>query len=793
MTTGYKYDRINDSSYEAVERVDEKGKRVPYDSSWFYEAADRIADVLDDYLMSGYDFIIVFGAGNLGYDKTCEFSNFFFVINEDSIAKRIVSVGAVGQSNYEYLPENCESESFFLANCSQTGDRVDVLAPEVDIFSSVPYDDAIAQSDNNIRYDILSGTSMATPFVAGSAAFVWALDPSLNGDEVVKIIKETATTPVNYPEGYSGPNMINLYDACLKATHKEKSSEASYSCTVVDKNTKSRIVDAVVGLDYVGDDGYSRTYYETTDENGVAHFKKVAYGTYDVSVTKKGYSEYKNGVNINSDAMVVMLDTFELTPNSEFLAKVYAEDTGDGMIHTLVADAYIYEPEAYENGGDPLCVFNGSDGSIKYNLLYGNYTVVYKCEGYEDYVEKNIVMKENEQSLHIITMKPVGSSSMGTFQGSIFDSETNEPLNADVYLFPSDYDIENYNVDDAMYHVKAVDGQVLIKVPAGAYRTLFVFEGYENIWWDDHWLDGCYHVSPDEEPTKFEVKMNKSNAPAVIDSGTCGDNLTWILTNNGILTISGTGAMNDYSSSKSQTAPWYPYADTIQMVSLDNRITTIGDYTFYGCEYTTINIPENVISIGEYSFVFCTHLTNINIPNSVTSIGKHAFTYCLELETVNMSNQVTEIGTHVFDHCSKLTYVKMPDSVTSIGRCAFSYCTSLTTIIIPDSVTSIEEYAFEGCTNLKTITIPERVNIINHGVFKDCCNLKTIDIPNGVTYIGFFSFQNCSDLTTITIPDSVTFIHDSNFDNSSNLTIYGLPNSYAQTFAKENNILFVAV
>ncbi len=118
---------------------------------------------------------------------------------------------------------------------------------------------------------------------------------------------------------------------------------------------------------------------------------------------------------------------------------------------------------------------------------------------------------------------------------------------------------------------------------------------------------------------------------------------------------------------------------------------------------------------------------------------------------------------------SDLTTITIPDSVTSIGNFAFIECTKLTTITIPDSVTSIGDFAFSECTNLTTITSPD-----------------------SVTSIGDGAFSWCENLTSITIPDSVTSIGDLAFDGCENLTIHALRGSYAEQYAKENEINFVA-
>ena len=86
-----------------------------------------------------------------------------------------------------------------------------------------------------------------------------------------------------------------------------------------------------------------------------------------------------------------------------------------------------------------------------------------------------------------------------------------------------------------------------------------------------------------------------------VDSGTCGDGLTWVIAIDGTLTVSGTGAIPSYGPSN--PAPWAYYKDIIPFIIIDDGVTAIGDYAFYGCTYLqSVTIPESVVSIGSCSF-----------------------------------------------------------------------------------------------------------------------------------------------------------------------------------------------
>ena len=172
--------------------------------------------------------------------------------------------------------------------------------------------------------------------------------------------------------------------------------------------------------------------------------------------------------------------------------------------------------------------------------------------------------------------------------------------------------------------------------------------------------------------------------------------ITWTLSDDGTLTISGTD-MPNYGSGN---APWYSQNDKIKEVEIKYGVTSIGDCAFQYCSFTSITIPNSVTSIGTYAFHDCTSPTSITIPNSVTSIGYCAFGLCRRLTSITIPNSVTSIESEAFYGCSGLTSVTIPNSVTNIGSEAFSDCSALTSITIPNSVTSIGERAFDGCSRL---------------------------------------------------------------------------------------------
>ena len=272
-------------------------------------------------------------------------------------------------------------------------------------------------------------------------------------------------------------------------------------------------------------------------------------------------------------------------------------------------------------------------------------------------------------------------------------------------------------------------------------------------------------------------------AYADVQTGKCGKNVTYSLdTSTGVLTISGTGKMTDYSYYSSP----FRYDTKIRAVAIDYGVTSIGDFAFFNCtSLTSVTIPDSVTSIGYAAFKNCRSLTSVTIPNSVTIIWDQAFCFCKSLTSITIPNSVTSIGESVFSRCTSLTSIEVsgnnknyssldgvlfnkdkseliiypagktdgeyeiPNSVTSIGEDAFDGCSSLASVTIPNSVTSIGSSAFCYCTSLSSVTIPDSVTSIDQCVFIYCTSLSSVTIPNSVASIDANAFNDCTSLKDV--------------------------------------------
>lgn len=115
-------------------------------------------------------------------------------------------------------------------------------------------------------------------------------------------------------------------------------------------------------------------------------------------------------------------------------------------------------------------------------------------------------------------------------------------------------------------------------------------------------------------------------------------------------------------------------------------------------------IPDNVTTIGDQAFIFCSKLTSIVFHENVNYVGLDNFYGCSSLENVNLPNNMTSIPETLFANCASLTSITIPDNVESINYRGFSDCKGLKEVVIPNKVKSIAAFAFGGCTSLTTIT-----------------------------------------------------------------------------------------
>ncbi len=253
------------------------------------------------------------------------------------------------------------------------------------------------------------------------------------------------------------------------------------------------------------------------------------------------------------------------------------------------------------------------------------------------------------------------------------------------------------------------------------------------------------------------IPPDDPSASESIGSGDLGGGLTWNLTKAGTLTISGSGAMPDFSSAAEQ--PWYENSSQIRTVIIENGVTTIGACAFWESGVLGVEIPSSVTMIGNSAFRKSS-IISVTIPSGVKVIGDSAFRECADLSSVNVSEGVEKIDQNAFRACQKLTSIALPASIGEVGASAFFQCQALTIVSFSpgDKQVKLGDNLFTQCYYLTKVTLPQSADRIGDGTFQNCLTLAGVEIPQGTESIGASAFASCTSFTTVIIPDSVTEI-----------------------------------
>lgn len=262
-------------------------------------------------------------------------------------------------------------------------------------------------------------------------------------------------------------------------------------------------------------------------------------------------------------------------------------------------------------------------------------------------------------------------------------------------------------------------------------------------------------------------------ASAAGTSGKCGPSAYWSFdSSTGTLTISGSGAMEDYEYGNE--FPWMDYRDSIQTIVIGDQITQIGRNAFPWTACSTIQFGKSVRSIGERAFLECRNLNgDLTLPDSVQIVGDRAFAGCTGLTgTLTLGSSLQTIGAGAFYDCSFSGNLVIPDSVTSIGRYAFysrPYLRPETqgTLTLGRNLRTIGESAFCESRYTGSLTIPDSVVEIGERAFCDCGNLNgTLTLGKNLRTIGKEAFSGCAFTGSLTIPEGITEIADGTFSSS---------------------------
>ncbi|MBR5128170.1 MAG: leucine-rich repeat protein, partial [Roseburia sp.] len=412
---------------------------------------------------------------------------------------------------------------------------------------------------------------------------------------------------------------------------------------------------------------------------------------------------------------------------------------------------------------ETICT-NDTDTTIYAQWLVNQYTITFDANGGSVDITEMVVTFDS-----VYGELPIPTREGYTFKGWYTDKEAGQLIEKDVKVSITQSQTVYARWEANKYEVTldANDGTLETEKVNVTYDSAYgelpvpVKTGYTFTGWYTA-LEGGSEVSAE---TIVTIASNHTlyarYEERIIDSGTCGTDLTWKIVPNDAeetnysLVISGSGEM-DWQWQPGMVinyTPWGEYEEKITRVELSDGITSIKDEAFWGySNLVKITVPASVMKIGERAFSGC----------GFTSAGPIGGGYDYEY------GWTEEIPAYAFASCEKLAEVNLPDELTGIGECAFQYCKALTKMVIPVSVTKFGGSPFGGCGFTSAGPIGSGCDVeygwteeIPDHVFYGCSNLSQVIFPEGITRIGTSAFGNCTSLTKITIPSSVKEIDGS--------------------------------
>ena len=238
----------------------------------------------------------------------------------------------------------------------------------------------------------------------------------------------------------------------------------------------------------------------------------------------------------------------------------------------------------------------------------------------------------------------------------------------------------------------------------------------------------------------------------------------------------------------------YAFAQTgLENIEIPESVIVLDNQVFAGGNLIQINIPDSIENMGNAIFQGCSKLKTVKLPTVRYNIGSYMFADCISLEEIKFPKTVTTIWEHAFEGCSSLKKVEWSDCLESIKDNAFKGCTSLTEIVIPNTVRELGNGVLYDCDSLTNISVGAGISKLSESCFEHCDNLEKIVLPYTIKSIDKSAFKECIALKEITIPRNTSSIGTSVFSYPAKMTIYGVAGTYAEKYAGEQGIKFVAI
>ncbi len=247
---------------------------------------------------------------------------------------------------------------------------------------------------------------------------------------------------------------------------------------------------------------------------------------------------------------------------------------------------------------------------------------------------------------------------------------------------------------------------------------------------------------------------------SILASGTCGaqgDNLTWTLTDDGVLTVTGSGAMADYPLNNT---PWSSYQNDIIHVRFGENLVYIGESAFFACQsMQSVTIPEGVTEIGDYAFADCRALSHVTLPSTLQKLGIYSFREC-GLTEVTIPANVSSIGEQALTRNQKMTWIYVDENN--------QFFTSQDGVLFSKDMTKLVTYP---AGRSGEYVVPDGVQIVGESAFDLSKGLTQVEFSSSVTEIGSYCFLNCNALSRVVFRGDAPTIRNGAF-YSSTATIY---------------------
>ena len=236
------------------------------------------------------------------------------------------------------------------------------------------------------------------------------------------------------------------------------------------------------------------------------------------------------------------------------------------------------------------------------------------------------------------------------------------------------------------------------------------------------------------------------------------------------LSIAGTLSDSDFETLREMTSLQH-----LDISDISN--TTIPQSAFYQASFSTIELPSDLKTIGQWSFEGSA-ISELDIPEGVTEIQNSAFMNCYKLKNLTIPGSVETVGRWIlqsFDEDAwsfpddvETVQVTLEEGVKKLSVSSF-YGAKIESITIPSSITEIPSWCFENAA-LESVTLHDGIKTIGDGAFIRT-KLKAIQLPDELETIGADAFIGdgyslLDDMDELVIPASVKSIGERAFSGA---------------------------